>query len=148
MVFSPCSEINTQFLWPKRGTRLVDLWTFGAFDFNFDFRLAVSVSRLGFVFGLSLGFGFVWGFLAALYGIFAIMNGPGLGPHSKCQCYCTRAARMSFKPVHLCRGVGSGVCLGVKSLLKVLIFIWIRNNVWKYVCLNLLYAFKNYFHYD
>lgn len=37
MVFSPCNEINTQFLWPMRGTRLVDLWTFSAFDFNFDF---------------------------------------------------------------------------------------------------------------
>jgi len=77
-------------------SRFVD---FRCVRFQFRFRLAVCVSRLGFVFGISdfgFGFGFVWGFLAALYGIFAIMNGPGLGSHSKCQCYCTLAAGVYF----------------------------------------------------
>lgn len=37
MVFLYATKSIRSFLWPKRGTRLVDLWTFSAFDFNFDF---------------------------------------------------------------------------------------------------------------
>jgi len=103
-------------------SRFVD---FRCVRFQFRFRLAVCVSRLGFVFGISdfgFGFGFVWGFLAALYGIFAIMNGPGLGSHSKCQCYCTRAAGVYFFfvfcPVHLC------ICKIFSCFPFALISIW------------------------
>lgn len=135
-----------------RGTRLVDLWTFSAFDFNFDFiwtfflcrDLVLFLASVTLVYAACCFWFWIWIWFRfwvlarrARYGIFAIMNGPGLGPHSKCQCYCTRTARVSFAPVHLylCIFVSMNLWDILVFVHLALISIWRQKRRWlTFVC--------------